>query len=214
MFRTWNHFLAAADADPKVTDWMSAWGTVGALAVSLLLGFTSIVLAYNDRKAKRESERLERSRVFAHVETNEEEISWFITNASPYPIRQAHIVAVSFATNTVGTRTVGGGGPQFSGGYIPAGSTVRGSRQRQTLQESMRLVPGLEAAVRLDFIDYQGTHWVRAANGKATPIEKLKGVGFEKLPRTLYQPNRPTLWSRSKARIKKLSEALWKPEGP
>ena len=201
-----NAFLVAGDAEPTVTDWMSAWGTVGALAVSLLLGFTSIVLAYNDRRAKRESERMELARVFARVETDDDDIRWSITNASPYPIRQAHIMAVSFGTNAVGTRTVGGGGPQFSGGYIPAGATARGSRQRNTLPDPMRLVPGLEAAVRLDFIDYQGTHWVRAANGKATTVENLKGVGFEKLPRTLSQPDRTTLWSRSKARVRRLKE--------
>lgn len=55
--------------------------------------------------------------------------------------------------------------------------------------------------MRLDFIDYQGTHWVRAANGKATKIEKLKGNGFEKLPRTTNEPYRPTVRSRFKTRI-------------
>jgi hypothetical protein len=175
---------------PMVTDWLSGIGTAGALLVSTVLAFVSIVLAYKDRKGKRDAEAMERARVFARVEVDETHLRWSVVNASPFPVRQVNLLAVPFHTAQDGKK-LDKTSAQFPCSYIAPNSTHKEELLRAELPEHMRLHPRMEAAVRLDFIDYQGTHWVRAANGRATPIEKLKGAGFDELPRTLYEPDPP-----------------------
>lgn len=179
-----------------VTDWMSAWGTVGTLAVSLILAFASLVLGYNDRRAKRHTDKMERAKAFAHVEVDKETVRWSVINASPFPIRQVQLYSVPFVANPDSKKLVGGAtrNLQFSVEYIAPGTTYEEALPRTMRPEWAKLLPWVDNAVRLDFVDYQGTHWVRAANGSVTPIEKLKGGGFGKLPRTLYEPYPPHRW--------------------
>lgn len=89
-------------------------------------------------------------------------------NASRYPVRQVNILAVPFATTPDGKK-LGDTSAQFPCRYIPPNSTHEEALIRDRVPESMRFVPHVESAVRLDFMDYQGTHWVRAANGSVTP---------------------------------------------
>lgn len=179
------------DNEPTITDWMQGIGTVGALILSMVLAFVSIVLTYKDRAAKRDAEAMERARVFAHVEVDDAHITWTVVNASPYPVRQVNLLAVPFYWSAEGKKTYQSS-LQRGCKYIAPNSQHQEVLIRERLHESMWLHPHMENAVRLDFVDYQGTHWVRAANGRATPIEKLKGAGFDELPRTLYEPNQPT----------------------
>lgn len=182
--------MTGMENEPMLTDWLSGVGTAGALLVSVVLAFWSIAMTINDHKAKRKAEEMERARVFARVETDDTHIRWSVVNASPYPVREVNVLALPFATTPDGKK-LGGTNAQFQCRYIPPNSTYEEALVREKRPESMRLIPHMEAAVRLDFIDYQGTHWVRAANGRVTPIEKLKGAGFDELPRTLYEPDPP-----------------------
>jgi hypothetical protein len=100
-------------------------------------------------------------------------------------------MAVPFHTGPDGKK-LGSMNAHFTASYIAPNSPHEEEHLRANLPEDMRLPLYTEAAVRLDFIDYQGTHWVRAANGRVTPIEKLKGAGFDELPRTLFDPDRPS----------------------
>lgn len=185
-----------AGSQPTIADWMSAWGTVGTLAVSLILAFVSFVMGLNDRRAKRHADRMERAKAFAHVEVDKETVRWSVMNASPFPIRQVKLYSVPFVVNPGGKKLVGGAtrNLQFSAKYIAPGTTHEEVLPRSLRPEWADLLPWVDNAVRLDFVDYQGTHWVRAANGEVTPIERLRSGGFGKLPRTLYEPDRPRRW--------------------
>jgi hypothetical protein len=191
------------DSEPMITDWLQGVGTVGALLVSRVLAFVSIVLSYKDRKAKRDAEAMERARVFAHVEVDEKQITWRVVNASPYPVRQVHLVAIPFYVGAEGKKTYESS-VQLDCRYIDPNSHYEEVLDRVGLPDFMRLRSHMENAVRLDFVDYQGTHWVRAANGRVTPIEKLKGGGFDELPRTLYEPDRPSRFKILLAWMKRL----------
>lgn len=189
-----------------ITDWLEGIGTAGALLVTTVLAFASIVLSYKDRKAKRNAEAMERARVFAHVEVDETRLTWSVVNASPYPIRQVGVFAVPFYIGAEGKKTYPASAHPTCK-YIAPNSKHEESFIREKLPQDMRLHVHMENAVRLDFVDFQGTHWVRAANGRATPIEKLKGSGFEQLPRTVYEPSRPSRFMILD-RVKRLAKNL------
>lgn len=180
-----------AEETPMITDWLQGIGTAGALLISMVLAFVSIILSFRDRKAKRDAEAMERARVFAHVEVDDTRLTWSVVNASPYPVRQVHVVAIPFYWSAEGKKTYASS-VQLDRRYIAPNSQFEEVLDRASLPDFMRLHPNMENAVRLDFVDYEGTHWVRAANGQATPIEKLKGSGFSELPRTLNEWDRPS----------------------
>ncbi|MBT2549800.1 hypothetical protein [Arthrobacter sp. ISL-65] len=188
--------MVGPENQPMITDWMSAWGTVGTLAASLILSFISLVMTLNDRRGKRHAEKMERAKAFAHVEVDDQEVRWSVVNASPYPIRQVHLLAVPFMVGPAGKKLAGSTtrNLSFSTQYIEPSTTHKEAPPRTSRAEWNVLLPWIDYAIRLDFVDYQGTHWVRAANGDVTPIEKLKGGGFAKLPRTRYEPDLPRRW--------------------
>lgn len=183
--------MTAIENTPTITDWLSGIGTAGALLVSTVLAFVSIVLAYRDRKAKRNAEAMERARVFAHVDVDDSQLTWSVVNASPYPVRQVNVMAVPFYDDGEGKK-LHHKRAHLTCKYIAPNSTHEEALPKATLPDDMQLPRYMDHAVRLDFVDYQGTHWVRTANGKVTPIEKLKGSAFEQFPRAVYDFDRPT----------------------
>ncbi|MEV7457986.1 hypothetical protein [Pseudarthrobacter oxydans] len=198
--------MTPGENQPLITDWLQGIGTAGALLVSVVLAFISIVLSYRDRKATRDAEAMERARVFAHVEVDATHLTWRVVNASPYPIRQINVTARPFYVGAEGKKIH----PSFAHlthRYLGPNDKHEESFIREKLPEDMRLHEHMENAVRLDFVDYQGTHWVRAASGHATPIEKLKGAGFDPLPRTVYEPGLSPD-SKAPSWINRLSKSL------
>jgi hypothetical protein len=104
---------------------------------------------------------------------------------------------VPFVSESAGKRTVGSGtrNLDLSVKDIAPGQTYERTLARDFFPHWKDLLTYADYAVVLHFIDYEGNHWVRQANGKVVPVEKLKRGGFAELPRTLYEPNSPRkLW--------------------
>lgn len=197
-----------SDAPPVATDWMNAdllaaVGAVGTLALSLLLAFASLVLGLRDRSAKRTATKMEQARAFAHVEVDNNVVRWRVVNASPYPIRQVRVIAGPFTTGASGKEWVGNAtrNLDFSVKDIAPGVTHEEVLPRALSPYWNDLLAWADYAAVLHFIDFEGNHWVRKANGKVVPFEKLKKGGFGELPRTLYEPDKPRrqLFNRSRS---------------
>lgn len=190
------------DSQPLVSDWMSAdWiaalGAAGTLLLSVLLAFVSLLLGFRDRAARRQAIKMEQAKAFAHVEVDQSSVRWRVVNASPYPIRQVAALAVPFVSVPSGKRTVGSGtrNLELSVKDIAPGQTHEREYSRDLFPHWKDLLTHADYALVLHFIDFEGNHWVRQANGKVVPIEKLKRGGFGELPRTLYEPDLPrTRW--------------------
>ena len=148
------------DQEPMWTDVFSAWGTVGATVIALLVGGLSLILALRDHKARRQqdSERFQEKyeaeqrqirnqaeRVAAWVEVRQEYPTHVVViqNSSDQPIWE---IAVHFAHLNEG---------KVSFTVIPA-------NDRKEL--SMQPVPSIsEQAADLFFRDNAGRRWYRPA---------------------------------------------------
>lgn len=148
------------DQGPMWTDVFSAWGTVGATVVALLVGGLSLILALRDHKARRQQDierfeakyeaeqrqiRIQAERVASWVEVRPGYPAHVVViqNSSDQPIWE---IAVHFAHLNEGK----------------ASFTVIAANDRKELP--MQPVPGMfEQAADLLFRDNAGRRWYRPA---------------------------------------------------
>lgn len=175
-----------ADAVPY-TDVVTTWATVGALLVSVVLGFLSIRFTLQDRSERRESEKTRWNRVFAYGELEPEGVRIKIENATEFPVRSVHV---------------------YFFGYMPGPPSKALSSPGQTAVPS--LAPGQKVslwfgfdrrpdlvgtgeniAVRVTFIDLNGQAWVRTPGGKVMKMEELGEDSGMQIPEDLYSYKGP-----------------------
>ncbi|MCW2135408.1 hypothetical protein [Arthrobacter sp. VKM Ac-2550] len=171
----------AIEAMP-ITDWITAWATVGALILSAVLGFVSIKLTLADRHERRTAERLQHTKVFGFGDLKADHVLVRVVNATEFPVRNINVLFFGYMSSPV--LKVIHSGSQFGLPLLAPG-------KRKTLRLDFERHPDLAdmngyVGVRLQFIDIHGQSWVRKPNGHIVTREELgTDPGFD-LPRDHY----------------------------